>query len=66
MKYPRITREWANGHYLMFVQLRFIRAKHVDDTITAWDEDDLLVNIDIGEDGKPCGVEVVYYGKDNN
>lgn len=62
MAYPIQKRTFNTKHsYMTFIQLRPIKAKEVKDTIIAYDEDNLIINVDIDLKDKPCGIEIIYY-----
>ena len=61
-KYPLMTRQLKTPRcYMAFIQLKKIKPKGVKDTIIAFDENDLIVNVDITKNDKPCGIEIIYY-----
>ena len=61
-KYPLLKRVFKTSRsYMAFIQLKKINPKGVKDTIIAYDEHDLIVNIDIDKKDKPCGIEIIYY-----
>lgn len=62
MKYPKITRNLSTKRTAsMFIILKHTRAKDIEDTIIVYDEDDLLINVDIDKNNKACGIELIYY-----
>ena len=62
-RYPKFKENRALSIYRLFLQLREIKAKEVDDTITAYDEGGLMVNVDVDKEGVPCGVEILFHGE---
>lgn len=66
LSFPTMTKEIIHkAGCFMFIQLKKIRGKKIKDTIIAYDEDDLMINVDIDRKGKACGIEIVYYGKES-
>ena len=59
MEYPKLKETKTGNAYMSFLQLRKIKAKEVKDTIIAYDEDGLMINVDIDKNDKPCGVEIM-------
>ena len=61
MKYPKFKENRTSCFYTSFLQLREIKAKDVDDTIIAYDDGGLMVNVDVDKNGVACGVEIIYH-----
>lgn len=62
--FPMFTKEIIHkAGCFMFIQLKKITGKKIKDTIIAYDEEDLMINVDIDKKGKACGIEIVYYKK---